>query len=74
MGRADHSFPLGERWPAGPDEGADERRITPVGTLISLALLDSFPLEGGSHYGREKVNWPEGPREAGLGRDPARPV
>ena len=24
--------------------------------------------------GREKVNWPEGPREAGLGRDPARPA
>ena len=23
--------------------------------------------------GREKVNWPEGPREAGLGRDPGAP-
>ena len=38
------TFPLGGRWPAGPDEGADERRITPVGTLISLASLDSFPI------------------------------
>ena len=26
------------------DEGADERGITSVGTLISLASLDSFPL------------------------------
>ena len=26
------------------DEGADERSITSVGTLISLASLDSFPL------------------------------
>ena len=23
--------------------------------------------------GREKVNWPKGPREAGLGRDPGAP-
>ena len=47
------------------DEGAEGRTpITPVGTLISLALLDSFPLKGGSLFcvGREKVNWPEGPR------------
>ena len=32
------------------DEGAEVRRITPVGTLISLASLDSFPLEGGSLF------------------------
>ena len=35
--------------------GGNERGITPVGTLISLALLDSFPLEGGSHYGTRNV-------------------
>ena len=29
--------------------------MIPVGTLISLALLDSFPLEGGSHYGTRSV-------------------
>ena len=29
--------------------------MIPVGTLISLALLDSFPLEGGSHYGAHNV-------------------
>ena len=34
------------------DEGAEGRTVTiPVGTLISLASLDSFPLEGGSRYG-----------------------
>ena len=44
------TFSLGGRWPEGPDEGADERGITPVGTLISLASLDSFPLEGGSLF------------------------
>ena len=49
------TFPLGGRRPAGPDEGADERGITSVGTLISLASLDSFPLEGGSHYGTRSV-------------------
>ena len=32
------------------DEGADERGITFVGTLISLASLDSFPLPGGSLF------------------------
>ena len=32
-----------------------ELSITPVGTLISLASLDSFPLEGGSHYGAHNV-------------------
>ena len=32
------------------DEGVEVRRITPVGTLISLASLDSFPLEGGSLF------------------------
>ena len=42
--------PQGGRWPEGPDEGADERGITPVGTLISLTSLDSFPLEGGSLF------------------------
>ena len=47
--------PQGGRWPDGPDEGADERDITPVGTLISLALLDSFPLKGGSHYWTRNV-------------------
>ena len=26
-----------------------------MGTLISLASLDSFPLEGGSHYGTRSV-------------------
>ena len=38
--------------------GADERGVTPVGTLISLASLDSFPFrgrlwaaEGGGPYG-----------------------
>ena len=40
-------------WPAGPDEGDEVRHITPVGTLISLASLDSFPLGGGSHVGRK---------------------
>ena len=40
--------PQGGRWPAGPDEGEKVRSITPVGTLISLAALDSFPLPGGS--------------------------
>ena len=29
--------------------------IIPVGTLISLASLDSFPLSGGSHYGAHTV-------------------
>ena len=29
--------------------------IIPVGTLISLVSLDSFPLEGGSHYGAHNV-------------------
>ena len=47
--------PQGGRWPEGPDEGEEVRRITPVGTLISLASLDSFPLEGGSHYGAHNV-------------------
>ena len=42
--------PQGGRWPEGPDEGEEVRRITPVGTLISLASLDSFPLEGGSLF------------------------
>ena len=28
----------------------DEPAITPVGTLISLASLDSFPLKGGSLF------------------------
>ena len=32
-----------------------EPPIIPVGTLISLASLDSFPLEGGSHYGTRSV-------------------
>ena len=26
-----------------------------MGTLISLTSLDSFPLEGGSHYGTRNV-------------------
>ena len=34
-GRPQAFSPQGGRWPEGPDEGADERRITPVGTLIS---------------------------------------
>ena len=42
--------PQGGRWPAGPDEGEKVRSITPVGTLISLASLDSFPLKGGSLF------------------------
>ena len=50
------TFPLGGRWPAGPDEGAEGRTpIIPVGTLISLASLDSFPLSGGNHYGAHTV-------------------
>ena len=32
-----------------------ELSIIPVGTLIRLASLDSFPLEGGSHYGARSV-------------------
>ena len=47
--------PQGGRWPEGPDEGADERGVTPVGTLIRLAALDSFPLGGGSHDGTRSV-------------------
>src|SRR5699024_8428498 len=50
FGRPQAFPPQGGRWPEGPDEGADERGVTPVGTLISLALLDSFPLEGGSLF------------------------
>ena len=49
-GRPQAFPPQGGRWPEGPDEGADERGITPVGTLISLTSLDSFPLEGGSLF------------------------
>ena len=45
--------PQGGRWPAGPDEGDEVRHITPVGTLISLASLDSLPLGGGIHVGRK---------------------
>ena len=50
FGRPQAFPPQGGRWPEGPDEGADERGITPVGTLISLTSLDSFPLEGGSLF------------------------
>ena len=45
----------GEGGPKGRMRGQIERGIIPVGTLISLALLDSFPLEGGSHYGTRSV-------------------
>ena len=44
------------------DEGADERSITSVGTLISLASLDSFPLPGGSHYGAPADRHSEAPK------------
>ena len=45
----------GEGGPKGRMRGQIERSIIPVGTLISLASLDSFPLEGGSHYGTRSV-------------------
>ena len=67
--------PQGGRWPEGPDEGEEVRRITPVGTLISLASLDSFPLEGGSHEGAHAArplpppcaHWGTSPKGGGFG-------
>ena len=41
--------------------------IIPVGTLISLASLDSFPLEGGSHYGAHTVRPYESTRSGPMG-------
>ena len=51
FGRPKPSPLWGEGGPKGRMRGQIERGIIPVGTLISLASLDSFPLEGGSHYG-----------------------
>ena len=42
--------PWGEGGPQGRMRGEKVGSITPVGILISLASLDSFPLKGGSLF------------------------